>query len=220
MEFLAFNLQTTGKHSPKIVTGSVVFFDDTQIVWSHEYLANPEQIIEPEATALHGITNEWATVSGRPHVEVVGLLVGYLNQAIKEKQPIVVFNARYDLTIIEHWATEYLLDFPVLTYRRIIDPLIIDRLFFRDYLGVRTLEDVAGRNNVESHQVYSASADAELAGRIWINQKNTHNLLNNNPTSIHRLQKVSYREWAETRNFSPDWPIDYALFQLSESNQG
>lgn len=216
-EFLAFNVQTTGKRNPKIVTGSVVSFQGGHVSWSHEYLANPGQAIEPEATAKHGITNEWAIAAGRPHVEVVSLLCGYLSQATRDNIPIVVFDARRDMTVLDHWAHVY--DIPYVSDGNliIIDPLVIDRGLKPEKVYERTLESVAKSYGVEDREVHAATADAQLAGDIWRLMLANHAFLNEISLGyLVTVQRQWYAEWAKPRNLSTDWPIDYALFQLSD----
>ena len=104
--FVGFDTETTGisYENDKIVTAALVFYDfsskNAQRV--HNWLADPEIEISPQASAVNGITNEYAKEHGRPLNEVLVEIRDTLIDAIKDDIPIVIFNANFDLSILHH----------------------------------------------------------------------------------------------------------------------
>lgn len=213
MEFLAFDLETTGVVAPGIVSGAVVMYDqnNAHVLWSHEYVANPPVPITPNAASIHGYTNEYVQIMGRPHVDVVQLLTGYVYQALKDGIPVVAFNARFDITILDYWARTYGFETPR-SYEGLVDPLVIDRAMDTNRRGKRTLGAIAAEYGIAYRELHNASADAELAGLVWLYQLYKYPILQKLTLET---QQTWYRNWAEPRKYSTDWPIDHGMFQLS-----
>jgi DNA polymerase-3 subunit epsilon len=67
---------------------------------AHEWLAQPERDIPAEATAVHGITTEYAKAQGAPREDVVTGIVDTLREAGPEC-PVIIHNAPYDLTVLD-----------------------------------------------------------------------------------------------------------------------
>ena len=106
---LGFDTETTGvdpRHD-RLVTAALVFrpassdvptrTQDTVSTW----LANPGVEIPAGATAVHGITNEVAITHGAPIEEVLEQLATHIVEALQASIPLVIFNASYDLTLME-----------------------------------------------------------------------------------------------------------------------
>lgn len=96
MEFIAFDLETTGVQ-PKtdaIVEIGAVRFDGTEPVDSFCTLINPGRPIPPEASAVNGISDEM--VAGSPAVEtVLADFAGFCGDL-----PLVAHNAPFDFKFL------------------------------------------------------------------------------------------------------------------------
>ena len=89
---------------------------------------------------------------GRPAAEVVREIVEKLAAEVARGVPVVAFNARYDLTMLDREARRH--GIAPLTERGhellVIDPLIIDKQLDKYRKGKRTLTAVCEVYNVEA----------------------------------------------------------------------
>lgn len=168
----AFDIESTGvdPQNDRIVTATVSVVGGGAPADSTSWLADPGVEIPAGAAEVHGITTEQARAEGRPAKEVVGEIVEKLASAIADGTPVVAFNARYDLTMLDREARRH--GIVPLTERGhdlfVIDPLIIDKQLDRYRKGRRTLTAVCGQYNVELSEVdaHAADADAISAARV------------------------------------------------------
>lgn len=106
---VGFDLETTSPEpeNARIVTASVVCVGGGEEPVFHEWLADPGVEIEEGATAVHGISTEKARAEGRPAVEVLNELLSCLEVYAHMGRPLVVFNARFDMTVIDREARRH-----------------------------------------------------------------------------------------------------------------
>ena len=163
-----FDLETTGidVETSRIVTANVsVIGADGHPVSRLDWLADPGVEIPEQATAVHGVTTERAVAEGRPAALVVYEIVDALRSLLAEGVPLVIYNAPYDLTLLQHEAVRYGID-PLELPGPIIDPLVIDKAVDRYRKGKRTLEAAAEFYGVALTEAHDAGADAVAAGRV------------------------------------------------------
>ena len=171
-----FDLETTGVDvtTSRIVTAhiGVIGADGEQLeAWS--WLADPGVEIPAGATAVHGITTERARAEGRPAREVVSEIVDALRALLARPLPLVVYNAAYDLSLLEHEARRHGVE-PLQSPSPIVDPLVIDKAVDRYRRGKRTLEAAAAHYGVVLTGAHDAAADAIAAGRVAQALARTH----------------------------------------------
>ncbi|MGH2905885.1 MAG: exonuclease domain-containing protein [Solirubrobacterales bacterium] len=166
----AFDIESTGVDptSDRIVTATVSVVGPGFEPDSASWLADPGIEIPDGATRVHGITTEHARANGRPAAEVVEEITAKLATAAAQGVPIVAFNARYDLTMLDREARRHGLE--PLTDRvgdlLVIDPLVIDKQIDRFRKGKRTLTDVCALYRVPLEDAHAADADAIAAARV------------------------------------------------------
>lgn len=162
----AFDTETTGTdvETARIVSACLVFLDEQgQPLVTNNWLLDPGIEIPDEATAIHGITTEHARergVSAPLGLEsILGALDGY-------QAPLVVYNAPFDLTILDRELRRHSLG--TLPPRSpIIDPLVIDKHVDRFRRGSRRLADVCALRGIPlGADAHGAEADAIAAGRL------------------------------------------------------
>jgi DNA polymerase-3 subunit epsilon len=98
------------------------------------WLVDPGVEIPEGATEVHGITTERVRAEGLPTDAAIGEILTALDQALGTSRPLVIFNARYDLTVLDREARRQHYDVeeggPVsslaLGCRRVVDPLVLD----------------------------------------------------------------------------------------------
>ncbi|MCW4384425.1 exonuclease domain-containing protein [Salinibacterium sp. SYSU T00001] len=163
-----FDLETTGidVDTSRIVSAHVGLIDGGGAsVEQHLWLADPGIEIPAQASAVHGITTDRARTLGRPAREVVAEILSSLRRLLDRGIPITVFNAPYDLTLLDREARRHGLE-PIADPFPIVDPLVIDKAVDRYRRGKRTLEVSAQHYGVTLSDAHDAGADAIAAGRV------------------------------------------------------
>lgn len=212
---LAFDLETTGidPHSVHIVSAALVRIHGSEVT-PLTMLADPGVEIPAEATAVHGITTEQAREHGRPHDEVAAVCAAALRQGWAQGATVVVYNAPYDLTIVQRFNPGFTIDGPV------IDPSVIDRHIDPYRKGSRTLGKVCEFYKVRLAEAHNAEADALAAARLaWTMAKQRPDLteqdwqeLNARQAGWHKERMRSYADYLRSRGKSADrvngeWPV-------------
>lgn len=163
-----FDLETTGidVETSRVVSANVsVIGPDGVILQRQDWLADPGVEIPPQASAVHGITTERARAEGRPAAEVIGEIIGAIRSIFERGLALTVYNAPYDLTLLNREALRHGVA-PLALPAPVIDPLVIDKAVDRYRKGKRTLEAAALVYGVELTDAHDAGADAIAAGRV------------------------------------------------------
>lgn len=128
--------------------------------WSHSWLVNPGFAIPPESTAIHGIHNE--DVADAPPIgEVLRDVWAVLEEAAEERMAFVVYNAPYDMTVLDRESRRLGVEPRVLQALRVVDPMLLDRMLDTFRKGSRKLADTTAIWNARAQRA------AERAGREW-----------------------------------------------------
>jgi DNA polymerase-3 subunit epsilon len=163
-----FDTETTGiaPDTTRIVTANVsILRANGEIESSRDWLINPGIEIPAQATAVHGITTEYARENGAAANDAVYEIVQELQALFDSSIPVVAYNASYDFTILQREAVRYSHD-PIEGPSPVIDPLILDKQLDRYRKGKRTLEAVAEHYGVALTSAHTAAADAIAAGHV------------------------------------------------------
>lgn len=221
----AFDVESTGvdPQNDRIVTATVALVGGGRPTEETSWLADPGVEIPSGATAVHGITTERARSEGRPSIEVVEEITALLSGALGEGVPIVAFNARYDLTMLDRESRRHgvapLIDRIGDSQRLIVvDPLIIDKQLDRFRKGKRTLEVVCAHYGVDLKDAHSADADAIAGARLaWRMGEKFPELAVDLP-ELHRLQvgwaaeqaaslEKYFRSQGKNESIERAWPV-------------
>ncbi len=200
----AFDIESTGvdPQNDRIVTATVSVVGGGQPPASTSWLADPGVEIPEGAARVHGITTEQARAEGRPAPEVVREIVETLAAEIAQGVPVVAFNARYDLTMLDREARRH--GIVPLTERGhellVIDPLIIDKQVDTYRKGKRTLTAVCAVYNVELSEddAHAADADAIAAARVAWRMAERYDELHVGLKELHASQIIWAAEQAES----------------------
>ena len=163
-----FDTETTGidPATTRIVTANISIIRPGGVIESSsDWLINPGIEIPAQATAVHGITTEYARANGEDAVGAIYDIVQKLQALFDSSIPVVAYNAAYDFTILEREAVRYGHD-PLTAPSPVIDPLIIDKQVDRYRKGKRTLEAAAQHYGVSLTNAHTAAADAQAAGFV------------------------------------------------------
>jgi DNA polymerase-3 subunit epsilon len=164
---LAFDVETTSVdvETARIVQAAQVYVGGGQPTDSTVLLINPGVPIPEEATTVHGITDEMAR-EGLDAPTAMDELAHMIDLAISDGVPIVAYNARYDLTILDRELRRHGLLVPRWEDARVVDPHVIDKWLHRFRRGSRKLVDVCAHYGVELDGAHDAGADALAAARL------------------------------------------------------
>ncbi|WP_127842515.1 exonuclease domain-containing protein [Actinomyces wuliandei] len=162
---LGLDTETTGVDPTRdrLVTAALVWREARETGQARHqrvrtWLADPGTAIPESATAVHGITTEQARSSGNPPDQVLRELTAELVTALRAGTPVVVFNASFDLTLLDHELVRHHL--PTLGEQLghppapMVDPLVMDRAADRFRRGKRRLSDLC--------EVYGVTPDTTL----------------------------------------------------------
>jgi len=123
-----FDLETTGVdvETARIVTAHVGLIDMTGAsIVEGAWIADPGVPIPEGAAAVHGYTTERAQAEGRPAAEVVAEIIAAIEAVFARGIPLVIYNAPYDLTVLDREAKRHGFASPVIG--NVVDPLVIDK---------------------------------------------------------------------------------------------
>lgn len=168
---VGFDLETTGTdpREARIVTAAVTEVKGGEAVRHRKWLANPGVPIPAETTAIHGVSTERAALEGRPAPEVVAEIADAVRGHWAAEVPVVVYNAPFDLTLLDEELRRYALPPLIAPGGRtgpVIDPLVMDRALDRFRRGKRTLEAACRVYGVTLEGAHDASVDALAAVRV------------------------------------------------------
>jgi len=163
-----FDLETTGVdvETSRIVSACIAIVDASGTVLSRwDWLANPGIEIPDGAAAIHGISTERARSEGRNAALVVAEIVQTLKVTCALGIPLVVYNAPYDLSLLDRECTRHSVEGLAEPYV-VIDPLVIDKAVDRFRRGKRTLEATSALYGVVLDDAHDAGSDAIAAARV------------------------------------------------------
>ncbi|MCB0870533.1 MAG: 3'-5' exonuclease [Solirubrobacterales bacterium] len=169
----AFDIETTGTdiESDRIVTAAVSIVGGGEDAVSRSWLVNPGVPIPAEATEVHKITNEMVLSDGIPAAEAVEEITAILAEALAGETPVIAFNGRFDLTILDREARRHGV-LPLIDRvggsdgLLVIDPYVLDKQVNRFRKGRRNLSQLCEAYNVPLDGAHDADADALGAARL------------------------------------------------------
>lgn len=185
--------------------------------WSPEsWLISPGVSIPPEATKVHGITDEKAAAGETPRM-ALGSIRMRLAALARDGVPVVGHHVVYDLTILDREFRRHLGN-ALPAGLLVLDTLVLFRRFDLT-TGSRRLEDLAYRNGI-TFPAHDATADALASLRLLHILAADNDLLPVVPLAeLQPLQAkwhAAHQEQARAKRigngqsadgFSTDWPL-------------
>lgn len=169
----AFDLETTGvdTNEARIVTASVAVVGAGMEPEVSDWLVDPGIEIPDEAARVHGISTEMAREKGMEAALAVDQITDRLALVQADDIPIVAFNARFDLTLLDREARRH--GVVPLVERLggpdgllVVDPFILDKEVNKFRRGKRTLEVLCDSYGIPIEDAHAADADAIAAARL------------------------------------------------------
>lgn len=170
---MSYRLQASRVAAIDTETTGVDVFHDRVVEWSFirandetiTNMINPGVPIPTAAAEVHGITTEIARDEGVSPHDSLTVLARYLDDCVHHAIPVVVYNAAYDLSLLEREFARHDIARPALDWLMVIDPLILDGHLDKYRSGRRTLLATAAHYRVPFDPVtaHGAAADAQAA---------------------------------------------------------
>lgn len=202
----AYDIETTGTdtENDRIVTAAISVVGGGEESESRTWLVDPGVDIPAEATSVHGITNERARSEGQSAASAVAEITQTLASVVAEDIPIVAFNARFDLTILDREARRHGVE-PLIELvggpdgLLVIDPYVLEKQINRYRTGGRTLSILCQDYGIPLTDAHDADADALAAARLaWVLGKKNEELGAYDLPSLHEEQIM----WADEQGRS------------------
>ncbi|MFE9011942.1 3'-5' exonuclease [Streptomyces cyaneofuscatus] len=193
---VGFDLETTGTdvETDRIVTAALVRLDpDGTVTKQRTWLLDPGVAIPEQASAIHGIGTDHARKHGARAASAVAEIAHAVAEVLHSGVPLVVMNARYDLSLLDRECGRYGLDS---VEQRIggvpspvIDPLVIDKHVDKYRKGKRALQALCEHYGVTLSDAHDATADAVAAVRVVRRMGERHRPVSTlPPAELHALQ--------------------------------
>ncbi|MEH0399431.1 3'-5' exonuclease [Streptomyces sp. NPDC053741] len=203
---LAFDLETTGTdvETDRIVTAAVVRLEaDGSVSAELTWLLDPGVAIPEQASAIHGISTERAREHGLPAAAAIEEITRAVADGLRSGTPLVVMNARYDLSLLDRECRRYGVD--SVSERLgdapspVIDPLVIDKHVDKYRKGKRALHALCAHYGVRLDDAHDARADAVAAARVVRRMAEKHRPVGAMPLDeLHGLQVRAAAEQSQS----------------------
>ncbi|EYR64702.1 DNA polymerase III subunit epsilon [Actinotalea ferrariae CF5-4] len=170
------------------------------------WLIHPEVEIPPGATEIHGISTEQARRHGRPARVALDELAEVLVAAQRRGEPVVAYNASFDLTLLDVELRRHGL--PTVPDRLgrdvapVLDPFVLDRVLDPYRPGPRRLGDLCERYRVAATAALHR-ADVDVLATLDVLARMVERfpvLAERTPAELHALQAGEHRAWADVFN--------------------
>ena len=168
---VGFDTETTGisTTNDRIVTAALITRTGSDVTL-RTWLIDPGVPIPAAASAVHGITTEYAREYGSRPSDALAEIADALAAALGSGIPVVGFNVQYDLSILEAELARHGL--PTLAsrlprgLRPVVDPLVLDRHLDKWRRGKRKLIDMCGTYGVAVNADDLHAADADVLATL------------------------------------------------------
>lgn len=216
-----FDVESTGTdpETARIVTACVAVDRPGEEPEFLTWLADPGVEIPVGAAKVHGVTTEIAKAEGEPAEGVTGEIARSL-AVVNSGLPLVIYNAPYDLTVLDREARRYGLE-PVIAgwEPAVIDPLVLDKQLDCYRRGSRRLADVCAHYGVRLDNAHDATADTLAAIALARRLAAVYPVIADmTPEELHRFQvkakaeqAASFQDYLRRKGsaevIDPSWPM-------------
>lgn len=194
-DMVALDLETTGTdfETSRIVTACAIRCGPAGSTTVAKWLVDPGVQIPPEATAIHGITNEMAATGCKPDTAIRSL-DAIIAVARTAGCPLAVMNANFDCSVLTNEAARLGM---TMSFGPILDPRVIDLGCDVYRKGSRKLADLAKLYGVKSDADHTCEGDAITAARVvWRQAARFAIIADKTLDEMQDWQAMVYADWA------------------------
>jgi DNA polymerase-3 subunit epsilon len=194
---VAYDCETTGvdPETARIVSAAVAFVGGGEPTETWTITVNPGIEIPEEASSIHGVTTEIAQRDGVDSALAIQQIWTQL-QRVEPGWPLAIFNARFDLTVLNREMTRHDLIAVDETTFWVVDPLVIDKHIQRYRSGSRKLDATCLHYGAELTAAHDPAHDALAAARLAWRIARTGEV-------VRRVR--DWREESELKRLREDW---------------
>lgn len=204
--YLGLDLEATGTDvdTDRIVSAALWrLHPDGRALTGQFWTVDPGIEVPAASTQVHGLTTEYVRKHGTRAARAAPQIAVALTEAAHHGWPLVVFNAPYDLSLLDRELRRHT-STGLWTLPAVLDPLILDRAVC-DRPGKRTLAACCEHYGVElaPDEAHQAGPDALAAGRLLPHLLGRHpDLADMSLRQLQTAQTRWYRIWATERRAS------------------
>ncbi len=168
---LSLDTETTGVSvfEDLVVTFNITYDAPGQDPIICNWMINPGIEIAEGASAVHGITNEVAQRDGGDPFTVLSNIAEHLKNWGKLGNPVVVYNAAFDCSLLVVEFDRYGIPQPC-DFDRVLDPYVLDKALDPYRKGSRKLIDTARHYGVELSEENAHSADFDSMASVMVSR--------------------------------------------------
>ncbi|MFH9424408.1 3'-5' exonuclease [Streptomyces sp. NPDC017529] len=201
---VSFDLETTGtdvEHDRVVTAALIRLAADGRETARETWLLDPGVPVPAEAAAIHGVTTDHVRAHGEPAAAGIDAITEALATALREGIPLVVMNARYDLSLLDRECRRHglrpLADRLGRQPAPVVDPLVLDKHVDRYRKGKRTLQALCRHYGVVLEAAHEAGADAVAAAGVARRIGERYpSVAGTAPAALHALQEKAAADQA------------------------
>lgn len=165
MPLAALDFETTGvdPHHDRVLSYAMLGEPGFEVTG----LVNPGVPIPSASAEVHGITDDMLA-DAPSSAEGLAVVVDWVQSLVERQIGLVVFNAAYDLTMLQAEAARLGLTQPDWSRLLVVDPFVVDWGIERGALGQRRLVDVAAYYGIPIPNAHDAMCDARAARDVAV----------------------------------------------------
>jgi DNA polymerase III subunit epsilon len=183
----------------RLVTASVVIIEPGAQVRNWDWLADPGVEVPAEATEIRSVTTKYAREHGRPAGEVAIEVTKQLIWAWDHGYPVIIFNARYDLTVLDHELIRHGVHRgleALAVIGPVLDPFVLDRYVDPYRPGSRELNNTCEYYGLSPTKPHITRDDTLAALRLlWKIARRWQRISEATLAELQTVQADVYREW-------------------------
>lgn len=169
LQLLSADAETTGidPFTDRVVTFSMVvdYPEAGKPPAIKQWLIKPDIEIPEGASAIHGITNEYAQENGMEPAVALAEIAEALTKWDVRELPIIFYNSQFDTTLLLEEFKRYGIAYEG-KFTNVIDPYVLDKLYDKYRKGKRQLEITAAHYGVKEFDAHDATGDSIAAAGI------------------------------------------------------
>lgn len=200
---VSIDTETTGLDwtEDRIIQLGASIFINGKFQMGYEWNLNAGYPSNPEAVAVHGITDEMQRKGLAPFPKLWEISK-WINVMRCRNAPVIIMNAPFDLNFLisewKRWRIPFNLE-----GSRFFDPLVVDRFYSKNRIpsmkhGARTLKVLSERYGIHDYPLHSAGHDSRRVGELAIEMINRHGqIMRATPKQLHDKQVKWHKQWCD-----------------------